>query len=65
MNPARNDGPTAGVREALQRRLLVQIPLWAGWEMILAQINTSGPDPSAPAAAGVYNVTVIRDVAVI
>lgn len=51
MNPARNDAPTAGVREVLQRRLLVQIQLWAGSEIIWAQMKTSGPDPSAPAAA--------------
>lgn len=57
MNPPRNDAPAAGVREPLRRRLLVQILLWAESEMILAHIKTSGPDPSAPAAAaaaGVY-----------
>lgn len=53
MNPARNDGPSAGVREPPHRRSLVQIPLWAGPEMDLAQIKASGPDMSAPAAAGV------------
>lgn len=55
MNPAPSDGPTAGVREALRRRSLVWPSLWAWSGEFMAQISTSGPGPSAAAAAGVYD----------
>lgn len=55
MNPAPGGGPTAGVREALQRRPLVRVWLWAWSDEVMAQISTSGLGPSAPAAAGVYD----------
>lgn len=51
MNPA----PTSGVREALQRRSLVWLSLWAWSNDFIAQISTSGRGPSAAAAAGVYD----------
>lgn len=56
LNPGpMNNAPTSGVREALQRRSLVWLSLWAGPDEFMAQISTSCPGPSATAAAGVYD----------